>query len=63
MGSQQILRQGPVKITKGTIETAWKKRKPLLRTIISDADCRGLALIVNANSMECLSATLRNHVC
>jgi integrase len=51
MSKQQVLRQGPVKITRAVIDAAWKKREPAHRTILSDADCRGLALIVNATSM------------
>jgi integrase len=48
---QEIVRLGPVKISKATIEGAWRGRQPLRRTIIADAECRGLALIVNAQSM------------
>ena len=51
MSKQQVIRQGPVKITRAVIDAAWKKRAPAQRTILSDADCRGLALIVNATSM------------
>ena len=40
-----------MKISKATIEAAWRARQPLTRTIIADAECRGLALIVNAQSM------------
>lgn len=51
MSKQAIVRLGPVKISKATIEAAWRARQPLTRTIIADAECRGLALIVNAQSM------------
>jgi integrase len=51
MSKQQVLRQGPVKITRSVVDAAWKKRAPAKRVIISDAECRGLALIVNATSM------------
>lgn len=51
MSKQEIVRLGPVKISKATIEAAWRARQPLTRTIIADAECRGLALIVNAQSM------------
>lgn len=51
MSKQEIVRLGPMKIFKATIEAAWRARQPLTRTIIADADCRGLALIVNAQSM------------
>jgi integrase len=51
MSKQQVLRQGPVKITRSAVDAAWRKRAPAQRTIIRDAECRGLALIVNATSM------------
>lgn len=51
MSKQQVLRQGPIKITRSSVDAAWKKRAPSQRIIISDAECRGLALIVNATSM------------
>lgn len=51
MKKQKVLRQGPVKITRSSVDAAWKKRAPAQRTVISDAECRGLALIVNATSM------------
>lgn len=51
MSKQQVIRQGPVKITRAAVDAAWKKRAPAQRTIISDVECRGLALIVNATSM------------
>jgi integrase len=43
--------EGSVKITKATIESAWRRRLPGKRLIVRDKDCRGLALIVNATSM------------
>lgn len=52
MGKQQVQRQGPTRITRSTIDAAWKKRAPGLRTIISDLECRGLALVINAASMS-----------
>ncbi len=51
MRKQQVIRQGPVKITRSSVDAAWKRRAPAQRIIISDAECRGLALIVNATSM------------
>jgi len=51
VSKQEIVRLGPIKIFKATIEAAWRARQPLTRTIIADAECRGLALIVNAQSM------------
>lgn len=47
----QVTSEGPIKITKATIASAWRRRKPNHRLIIRDKDCRGLALIVNAHSM------------
>src|SRR6185437_6719493 len=39
------------KITKTTVEAAWKRRLKDYRLIVRDKECRGLALIVNATSM------------
>ncbi len=50
--SLQIFRRGPERITRGTIGAAWKQRASNQRTVISDAECRGLALVVNATSMS-----------
>ena len=47
----RVTSEGPVKITKATIDAAWRRRKADNRLIIRDKDCRGLALIVNATSM------------
>src|SRR5215470_4092105 len=47
----KITSEGPPKITKATIDAAWRRRKPEHRLLVSDKDCRGLALIVNATSM------------
>lgn len=46
-----VLREGPVKITRATIEAAWKRRKSRQRIVIGDAECRGLALVVNPTGM------------
>ena len=43
--------EGPVKITKATIEAAWRRRAPGTRLSVRDADCRGLVLIVRSTSM------------
>ena len=43
--------EGPVKITKATIEAAWRRRVPGTRLTVRDADCRGLALVVRPTSM------------
>ncbi len=48
----QVTSEGPIKITKGTIEAAWRRRSADRRLIIRDRDCRGLALIVNATAMR-----------
>ena len=47
----KVASEGPTKITKATIDAAWRRRKPNHRQIIRDKDCRGLALIVNSTSM------------
>lgn len=47
----RITSEGPTKITRATIEAAWKRRQSNARLIIRDKDCRGLALIVNATTM------------
>ena len=45
----KVTSEGPTKITKATIDAAWRRRMPDQRQIIRDKDCRGLALIVNAS--------------
>ena len=50
--SVRILRTDPTKISRRTIEAAWKGRAAETRTVIPDAECRGLALIVNATSLS-----------
>jgi integrase len=47
----KVLSEGPAKITKATIDAAWRRRSVEARLIVRDRDCRGLALIVNALSM------------
>src|SRR5215831_13731009 len=46
----RVVSEGPTKITKATIDGAWRRRKPDHRLVVRDKDCRGLALIVNATS-------------
>src|SRR5689334_12699082 len=46
-----VTSEGPTKITKAVIATAWRRREPDHRLIIRDKECRGLTLIVNATSM------------
>lgn len=48
----RVVREGPIKITKATIEGAWRRRSSEQRLILGDAVCRGLALVVNATSMS-----------
>jgi integrase len=48
----KVLSEGPVKITKATIDAAWRRRSADVRLIVRDRDCRGLALIVNATTMS-----------
>jgi len=52
----RVVREGPVKITKATIDAAWRRRSSEQRLIMGDAECRGLALIVNATSMSWIFA-------
>lgn len=47
----RVTSEGPTKITKATIDGAWRRRKPDNRLIIRDKDCRGWALDINATSM------------
>jgi integrase len=48
----RIIREGPTKITRSTIEAAWRRRGAGLRRVIGDFECRGLALIVSSMSMS-----------
>jgi integrase len=47
----RVTSEGPIKITKATIDAAWRRRGSGQRVIVRDRECRGLALIVNATSM------------
>lgn len=47
----KVISEGPLRITKATIDAAWRRRQPDRRLVLRDMDCRGLALIVNATSM------------
>jgi hypothetical protein len=44
--------EGPTKIKKPTIEDAWRRRAAGVRLVIRDAECRGLALVVNQTSIS-----------
>jgi integrase len=46
----KITREGPVKIGIKTIERVWKNRAKDARHIVTDSECRGMALIVNPTS-------------
>jgi integrase len=43
--------EGPTRITRATIEAAWRRRAEGKRLVIRDMECRGLALIVNPTAM------------
>ncbi len=47
----RVVREGPIKITRATVEAAWRRRSREQRHVLGDAVCRGLALVVNASSM------------
>ena len=48
----KIVREGPVKITKSKIEAVWRSRAQHQRLVLTDLECRGLALVVNPSSMS-----------
>src|SRR5271165_1549978 len=48
----QVISEGPTKITKATVDAAWRRRKADHRLLVRDKDCRGLALVVNATAMR-----------
>ncbi len=52
----QIVSEGLIRITKATIDAAWRRKKPDHRLIMRDKDCRGLALIVNPTTMTWIYA-------
>jgi len=47
----KVVSEGPVRITRATIEAAWRRRKKGRRLILRDDECRGLALVVNPTGM------------
>jgi hypothetical protein len=47
----KLLREGPIRITKATIDAAWRRRTAGHRIVIDDAECRGLALVVNSTGL------------
>lgn len=50
-GAVRVQREGPARITKATVDAAWRRRRPGERLVIGDAGCRGLALVVNPTGM------------
>ena len=46
----QVVSEGPIKITRATVDAALKRRQKGKRLIIRDRECLGLALIVNPGS-------------
>src|SRR3954468_17874782 len=50
-GPMRVISEKSTRITKATIDAAWRRRAPELRVILRDKDCRGLALIVNPTAM------------
>ena len=47
----RVVREGPTRITRTTIDAAWRRRAPESRLVIGDHECRGLALVVNSTAM------------
>lgn len=47
----QWVSEGPVKITKATVDSAWRRRAAGVRLVVRDTECRGLALVVNPTGM------------
>ena len=43
--------EGPLRITKATIDAAWRRRAAGIRILVRDAECRGLVLVVNPTAM------------
>lgn len=48
----RVVSEGPVRITKATVDAAWRRRASGLRLVLRDAECRGLALVVNPTGMS-----------
>ena len=47
----RVVSGGPARITKATVDAAWRRRADDVRLVLRDADCRGLALVVNPTGM------------
>jgi hypothetical protein len=43
-------------MTKATVDVAWRSRVPSQRLVVRDAECRGLALVVNPSAMSWASS-------
>ncbi|MDE2333979.1 MAG: tyrosine-type recombinase/integrase [Rhodospirillales bacterium] len=48
----RVVSEGPTRITRATVQAAWQRRAPGQRLIVRDAECRALALVVNATAMR-----------
>lgn len=48
---QRVVSEGPVRITRTTVDAAWRRRAEGVRIMVRDAECRGLALVVNPTGM------------
>jgi integrase len=49
--AMRVVSEGPVRITRATVDAAWRRRTPDTRIMVRDAECRGLALVVNPKGM------------
>lgn len=47
----RVVSEGPVKLTKTSVDAAWRRRAEGVRLVLRDAECRGLALVVNPTGM------------
>lgn len=47
-----IQREQPARLTRSSVDAAWRRRAANTRTIIPDQACRGLVLVVHAHSMS-----------
>lgn len=48
----RVVSEGPVRITRATVQAAWQRRAPDLRLIVRDAECRALVLVVSGTAMR-----------
>lgn len=47
----KVVSEGPIKITKTTVDSAWRRRTTDVRLVVRDTECRGLALVINPTGM------------